>query len=223
MRSRCETQALMSNQYRHLIYLKDMEIVYFRSKCEQFLKNIDVIVNAKMSHKGNEMIYELDVTSRELRSLKDHYYLMEKYLREEITHEFQREMQEKDNKIKSLSDNFNNFRSEMQTDLQKQCANEIMALDEVAKKRQRAGLGFLGVPGISSAAVESDSRKIEEAPENYQTILDLQQYIRKMKVLTMMKNVLREEKSQRELNETKQKLSMNASLWEQLAETQKRE
>ena len=35
----------------------------------------------------------------------------------------------------------------------------------------------------------------------------------------MMKNVLKEEKNQRELNETKQKLSMNASLWEQLAET----
>jgi hypothetical protein len=74
----------MSNQYRHLVYLKEMEIVYYRSKCEQFLRNIDVIVNAKMSAKGNQMIYELDVTNRELRSLKDHYYLMERYMREEI-------------------------------------------------------------------------------------------------------------------------------------------
>ena len=82
-------------------------------------------------------------------------------------------MHEKDNKIKSLSDNFTNFRSEMQTDLQKTCASEIMALDEVAKKRHRAGLGFAGMPGLGSVAIESDSRKIEEAPENYQTILDL--------------------------------------------------
>ena len=54
-----------------------MEVIYYRSKCEQFLRNIDVIVNAKMSAKGNSMIYELDVTNRELRTLKDHYYLME--------------------------------------------------------------------------------------------------------------------------------------------------
>ena len=78
----------MSNQYRHLIYLKDMEVVYYRSKCEQFLRNIDVIVNTKMSAKGNQMVYELDVTNRELRSLKDHYYLMETYMREEIRKEF---------------------------------------------------------------------------------------------------------------------------------------
>jgi len=43
-----------------------------------------------MSHKGNQIIYELDVTSRELRSLKDHYYLMEKYMREEVRSEFHR-------------------------------------------------------------------------------------------------------------------------------------
>jgi len=34
------------------------------------------------------MIYELDVTTRELKTLKDHYYLMERLLREEIRLEF---------------------------------------------------------------------------------------------------------------------------------------
>jgi len=78
----------MGNQYRHIIYLKDMEIIYYRSKCEQFLRNIDVIVNTKMSAKGNQMIYELDVTNRELRTLKDHYYLMERFMKEEVRKEF---------------------------------------------------------------------------------------------------------------------------------------
>ena len=73
LRQRTETSNIMANQYRHLIYLKDMEIVYYRSKCEQLLRNIDVIVNAKMSAKGNQMVYELDVTNCELRQLKDHY------------------------------------------------------------------------------------------------------------------------------------------------------
>lgn len=79
-----------------------MEIVYYRSKCEQFLRNIDVIVNAKMSSKGNQMIYELDVTNCELRQLKDHYYLMERFLREEIRREFKSELSSKDDRITKL-------------------------------------------------------------------------------------------------------------------------
>ena len=70
-------------------------MIYYRSKCEQFLRNIDVIVNAKMSAKGNSMIYELDVTNRELRTLKDHYYLMERFMRDEIDKEYMKEMEEK--------------------------------------------------------------------------------------------------------------------------------
>ena len=110
LRGRCETAAIQANQYRHLIYLKEMESVYYRSKCEQFLTNVDVIVNAKMSHKGNHIIYELDVTNRELRSLKDHYYLMEKYMREELRREFSQELHEKDNEIKKLSEDNANFK-----------------------------------------------------------------------------------------------------------------
>jgi len=53
LRGRCETQAMRESQYHHLIYLKEMEIIYYRRKCEQFLKNLDVVINAKMSQKGN--------------------------------------------------------------------------------------------------------------------------------------------------------------------------
>ena len=42
------------------------------------------------------MIYELDVTSRELSTLKDHYYLMERNIREEIRSEFNKAILDKD-------------------------------------------------------------------------------------------------------------------------------
>ena len=41
------------------------------------------------------MIYELDITCRELRTLKDHYYLMERNLREEIRSEFNKAILDK--------------------------------------------------------------------------------------------------------------------------------
>lgn len=118
LRQRSETSAIMGNQYRHLIYLKEMEVVYFRSKCEQFLRNIDVIVNTKMGAKGSQMIYELDVTNRELRSLKDNYYLMERYMREEIRQEFQKKLHLQDNDIEKLQDDFGNFRTKVKYELQ---------------------------------------------------------------------------------------------------------
>ena len=92
LRQRSETTALMKHQYHHLLYLKEMEALYFRTKCEQFLTNVDSIINAKLSHKGNQIIYELDVTSRELRNLKDHYYLMEKFTKQEAHNLFAMEI-----------------------------------------------------------------------------------------------------------------------------------
>ena len=63
-----------------------------------------------MSAKGNSMIYELDVTNRELRTLKDHYYLMEKFMRDEINKEYMREMTDKENDIVKNRDNFGDYK-----------------------------------------------------------------------------------------------------------------
>ena len=140
LRQRTETASIMQNQYRHLIYLKEMEVIYYRQKCEQFLRNIDVIVNAKMSAKGNSMIYELDVTNRELRTLKDHYYLMEKFMRDEINKEYMKEMNEQENEIVKNRDNFGNYKVQMQKMMELACQTEIEHLDnEVKMKLKKDG------------------------------------------------------------------------------------
>lgn len=139
LRQRVETSAIMQNQYRHLIYLKDMEVVYYRAKCEQFLKNIDVIVDSKMSAKGNSMIYELDVTNRELRTLKDHYYLMEGYMREEIKREFMQRLSVQGNEIQALEEKFKTYKTNMNHELQEECEGEINFLDSGALKALRNG------------------------------------------------------------------------------------
>lgn len=42
------------------------------------------MINAKMTEKGNQIIYELDNANRELRMLKDNFHLMERSMRAEI-------------------------------------------------------------------------------------------------------------------------------------------
>lgn len=62
--------------YQHLLYMKEKQTLYYKRKCEQFLSDIDKLVSAKISQKGAQLVYELDVASRELRTLKDNYSLM---------------------------------------------------------------------------------------------------------------------------------------------------
>ena len=42
---------------------------------------------------------KLDITNRELRTLKDNFYLMERLLREEVRHDYEKTIHEKDNEI----------------------------------------------------------------------------------------------------------------------------
>ena len=237
LRGRCETAAIQANQYRHLIYLKEMETIYYRSKCEQFLKNVDVIVNAKMSHKGNHIIYELDVTNRELRSLKDHYYLMEKFMREEIRREFSEELHEKDNAIVKLTEDNAAFRLTLSGHLSSNVAEEMVDAEQLVKhygdtfdaqqearskeehKKRTQPRRSKQVGDVDLDAVAKHKASIE----NYQEILRLQKTIRQMKDEQMMKDVINTEKYERDMAEMQQKLTMNSSLWEQLAESQKRE
>ena len=107
LRSRVETQHIRQNQYQHLLYMKEKQAVYYRRKCEQFLGDIDKLVNSKISQKGSQLIYELDVSSRELRVLRDNYRLMQTMMMEELRSKYVRSIQSKENKIAQLRERFN--------------------------------------------------------------------------------------------------------------------
>jgi hypothetical protein len=76
-----DTAAIKENQYKHILYLKEQQVTYYRSKCEIFLREMDKLVSAKLSQRGSQIIYELDLSNRERRVLKDNIFLMEKMMR----------------------------------------------------------------------------------------------------------------------------------------------
>lgn len=90
LRTRVETQHIRQNQFQHLLYMKEKSALYYKRKCDQFLGDIDKLVNAKISQKGGQLLYELDVSSRELRVLRDNYRLMQKMMTQELRHEYLR-------------------------------------------------------------------------------------------------------------------------------------
>jgi hypothetical protein len=191
LRQRCETQALREHQYHHLLYIKEMESVYYRQKCEQFITNIDTIINAKMSSQGNQMIYELDISQRELRTLKDHYYEMESCLRTEIRSEFTKSLNDQNTMITKQKGDFGAFRNETTKELIEEVANELQTLEE--KVKRTATMRSLNQNArLVSAEDEAyvSNKKSDMNPELLGEIVGLTQYIRKMKTIYHMKVVL---------------------------------
>ena len=84
--------------------MKEKQSLYYRRKCEQYLDDIDILVNSKISQKGGQLIYELDVATRELRVLKDNYKLMQTIMMEDLRTQFSKTIHEYKNCIVTLKD-----------------------------------------------------------------------------------------------------------------------
>ena len=53
--------------------------INLENKLKTAKQEINKIVNAKVFSRGNNLVYELDMTNRQLRFIKDSIFLMEKY------------------------------------------------------------------------------------------------------------------------------------------------
>ena len=60
IRAVCETASMKESRLMNLIYIRERQSQYYKWKCEQFVEDIDKMINAKMTEKGNQLIYELD-------------------------------------------------------------------------------------------------------------------------------------------------------------------
>ena len=92
MRSRCETFAMQQVQYENLLYIKDRQLLNMEEKLKHAKKEIDKIIRTKVFSKGNQLVYELDTCTRQLRLVKDNIFEMEKKLSDKIRLDFDREL-----------------------------------------------------------------------------------------------------------------------------------
>lgn len=92
MRTRCEYLSMDLMQYENLIYIKDRQLLNLEGKLNSAKVEMNKIVNTKVFSRGNNLIYELDMTSRQLRLIKDNIFLLEKNLTEKIKLSYDREL-----------------------------------------------------------------------------------------------------------------------------------
>ena len=92
MRTRCEYLTTSLLQYENLLYVKDRQLLNLENKLRTAKQEMNKIVNTKVFSRGNNLIYELDMTTRQLRLLKDNVFLLEKNLTEKIKLCYDREL-----------------------------------------------------------------------------------------------------------------------------------
>lgn len=122
--------------------MKEKSALYYRRKCDQFLEDIDKLVNAKISQKGGQLLYELDVSSRELRVLRDNYRLMERMMKVELRHEFIREIQERDDIILRLKDAYKEEKSRVSKTTIVEIESDFKNLLEKVEKKGQAAINM---------------------------------------------------------------------------------
>jgi hypothetical protein len=217
---------------------------------------------------GAAIIYELDITHRELRMLKDNYYLMETMMREEILKQFIDEITEKNFLIKKYREAFAEYKTRVNKDISSEVYNEITTIEsrvmaranvykmtdieniEDKLKRLQNAEKHKGLPIFKAmervVKLDKDdgdlSKDISEhhhngennqgedygayepyMPSAREEILQLHRALRNQKNFMRMKEIMMKEKHEREIFNLKQQLTSNQCLWEQLAESEKRE
>lgn len=133
LRSQSETASMKEQHLQHLVYVRERQAKYYQRKNEQFVNDIDTIINSKMTEKGNQMIYELDTSNRQLRMLKDNFYLMEKMMREEIHIDYSDQLIQKENLIKKYRESFKNYRTELNEEIKIEIDTEVATIDQNLK------------------------------------------------------------------------------------------
>ena len=83
---------------------------------------MDKLVSAKLSQRGTQIIYELDVSNRELRTMKDNFFMMERMMRQELRHEYERAIIERENQMNRYKESFHTYKNDLNNQIKEEVA-----------------------------------------------------------------------------------------------------
>ena len=93
------------------------------------------IVNTKVFSRGNNLIYELDMTNRQLRLLKDNIFLLEKNLTEKIKLCYDRELDQTRIQLTDIVKKFKDHRETVKYSIEANVRQEINTIDSTMKHK----------------------------------------------------------------------------------------
>lgn len=135
MRTRCEYLSMNLIQYENLIYVKDRQLLNLEGKLTSAKEEMNKIVNTKVFSRGNNLIYELDMTNRQLRMVKDNVFLLEKNLTEKIKLCYDRELDQTRMQLADIRHQFKEYQDSVAAKIKAKVREEVNQIDGVMKKK----------------------------------------------------------------------------------------
>ena len=125
MRSRCEQLYLLIKEYENLLYSKDQQLLNLEAKLKHAKEEINKIVNTKVFSRGNNLIYELDKSARQLRLIKDNIYSLESGVKEKVRLYYEKDLSDTRMLLAEVKNNFGRYRENMSSSLKADVADNI--------------------------------------------------------------------------------------------------
>lgn len=125
MRSRCEQLYLLIKEYENLLYSKDQQLLNLEAKLKHAKEEINKIVNTKVFSRGNNLIYELDKSARQLRLIKDNIYSLESGVKEKVRLYYEKDLSDTRMLLVEVKNNFGRYRENMSASLKADVADNI--------------------------------------------------------------------------------------------------
>ena len=192
---------------------KNKEIMILQRNLERLHTNIVSLVNAQLAQKGTQLIYELDISARQLIEIKANSRDLEQQVVKLIRQEYSHKISEQKLEIQKLESQFNVYRGELAQEIRSDIdAKKIEALNELK-----------GSAGKYKNINSSDVRESMPVSLRKPTLVRIQEAIRKMLISNQWDRLQTTQTYDKNLQDLKSQLSSNQYLWEQLNESQRRE
>ena len=125
-------------QYENLLYTKDMQLLNLENKLKHAKEELNKIINTKVFSRGNILIYELDMSTRQLRLMKDNVFSLEKGIKEKVRLYFDKDLEQTRVLLDEQKRKFKEYQISLNSTMRKNVAERINYIDEEMKLRVEA-------------------------------------------------------------------------------------
>ena len=115
-----------------------MQLLNLENKLRHAKEELNKIINTQVFSRGNNLIYELDMSTRQLRLMKDNVFGLEKTLKETMRLYFDKDLQQTRTLLAEQKRKFKEYQLTLNSYMRENVTENINYIDEVMKKRVEA-------------------------------------------------------------------------------------
>lgn len=134
LKSRSDLFFQKEDHYLHMIYVKDQKITDMERRIKNTAKNIENIISAKLFEKGNQLIYQLDSTSRLLILFKQTMFGLETEIRQNILGEQAQKFKLQKDALDTQIEKLNDYKGHVSQIVGEQFSADYDAINQNLKK-----------------------------------------------------------------------------------------